>query len=393
MKDTVADDILLIPLEHASVGRGVLTYPTYCSSAPPSPSVLHRKNLQLPPPRPRTTSTSSSVSASSVISPHVLLKEQSAPRVVSPPTPPRQRLVISACSRVSSSQRGNRSSKDSNSFPSTSNISDALAKQQPTATLVKTLQKAIQRNIRKNGKKHHNTVQFRILLGNVYFRQGNLDRAAAAYKLAVEACAAPGEHLSTAYLNLGTVRWRSGEISEAIRCLQQALHEMLDEESMSAASAYHQLGLCYALTSDWTMAVTFLNRALTIRARGSSQVAVGQTMDAIGRVYFMQGRYDEALAFHHHALRLLQTAGVIDIATPLQNIANVHIAASMPQAALAVLKDVYKIQRAAGIESAGKAVLHCQTLLKMAKLYVAIGLHEQSAQLRREADDLSSGVL
>lgn len=274
--------------------------------------------------------------------------------------------------------------------------------QAPNTDLIKALKLAVERNIRDYGEKHPTSVQLQIKLGNVYFRQGNLVGAASAYKQAVEMCDAPGEPLSTAYLNLGTVYWRSGEIPFAIQCLQQALqvNEMgfcgqKDHTSTTVASAFHQLGICYSLSNDWTNALYSLERARSIRSRVSGgAVSVAQTMDAIGKVHFMQGQFDVAMTCHEQALILLHTAGVTDTAATLQNMANVHVGASMPDVALAVLEQVRKVQNTVGIGTAAKAALHRQTLLMMADLYDETGCPEQASQQRREASALhgSSGL-
>lgn len=256
---------------------------------------------------------------------------------------------------------------------------------------MRALEKALKHSLATNGERHPNTANLYNQLGNTHFRQGQLEPAIASYKLAVQVSDA-GEHLTAAFSNLGTCYWKSGQTAEAIHMLKQALavHELdLEQqgrsvhESLQAASIYHQLGVGHCLASDHTNALACLEQARAIRVRVAPS-AVGPTLDAIGKVYLMQDKLDEAMTCHQQALQSLRAAGVANPASTLQNIANVHLQAGNPSAALAVLQEVYKLQRAAGLNTPSKLALHRQTVMIMAKLYEETGNPDEAERLRAE---------
>ena len=197
---------------------------------------------------------------------------------LSPPTPPPPQLH-----RTASSPGGIPNSPETfhrRRFSTADEIDiEKIIQTNTPNDLVLAINKSIEQNIRDYGETHPTTVQLHIQMGNVCFREGSLVDAATAYRRAVDACSddtPSGDYLSTAYLNLGTVYWRSGQIPYAIHCLKQALqtHEMhvaqlgqsLDE-SPTAASVFHQLGICYSLSEDWTNALDSLEHARSIRSR------------------------------------------------------------------------------------------------------------------------------
>jgi len=222
-------------------------------------------------------------------------------------------------------------------------------------------------------------------LGNTHFRQGKVDEAVSAYKLAVQAADA-GEHLTAAYSNLGTCYWKSGNVSEAVHMLEQALavHELdlvqRDQDmkaSLQAAAIYHQLGVCYCLMSEYTDALSRLEQARAIRVRADAS-SVGPTLDAMGKVYLMQNRLDEAMTCHQQALQIQYNAQT------LRNMANVHLQSGNTTAAITVLQEVCKLQKSAGLETPSQRDLHRQTCKLLVKLYDETGNVEQAEELRAE---------
>lgn len=373
--------------------------------------------MMRPPTPPRTESSDAGAAAvvSPVGSPRALQRQAPARNPSPPPTPPPPHRHGRTASNGGSSVHSLERSLSSSSF----SPSVAAAENEQ----IRRLSKTIKRNVRDYGAKHASTVQLRIQMGNVCFRHGDLVGAANAYKKAVEACDSPGEPLATAYLNLGTVYWRSGEISYAIHCLERSLQvlEMVDtaaaassskpppqqqrghtktDESSSAtataASAHHQLGLCHSLNGDWTRAMASLERAKAIRSAapagnggGGGPIAVAQTVDAMGQVHRLRGEHEAALACHDRALALLSGvpgAAATTVAT-LLHVADAHAAAARPLDALEVLHQSRALQLSANVNSnSNTAAQYRHTLDTMAQLYDETGYPQHAAEVRLEAD-------
>jgi tetratricopeptide (TPR) repeat protein len=256
---------------------------------------------------------------------------------------------------------------------------------------LKELEQSLQRHIVKHGEKSPKVAMDYLQIGNEHFRKGHMMEAEANYMLAVQCD--PSEHLSKAYLNLGTVKWRTGDLPSAIHFLQRALgpdelgtelRGISLEESTTAASAYHQLGICYALCGEWQRAISSLEAARMIRVRvlGPADVSVGRTLDMIGKVWSMQGNYEEAMNYYQKALVCLMSTDNVsnvsdaNIATVLLNMARVQMTAGHPGAALTALQRAYKLLKTdmvAGrncgeFQDPMKASLYQQTLQMLDRL-------------------------
>lgn len=221
---------------------------------------------------------------------------------------------------------------------------------------IQTLVRTLPKHIRKYGATHASTAALYNEIGNAHFRIGQNDAAAKAYKKAV-ACD-PGkhsEHLVSAYSNLATVQWKQGKVTEAINFLEQAwavyeLSTLASGKSMmtspTAANICHQLGVCHSLSMNFDKALQYLEQAREIRVRiaGNSDVLVGRTMDAIGKVHWMRGDLESAMHCHGLALTCLTKLHAPTINT-LQNMARVHMAANRLEEAASVLGEIAKVQR------------------------------------------------
>lgn len=266
---------------------------------------------------------------------------------------------------------------------------------------IQTLVKTLPKHIRKNGATHASTAALYNEIGNAYFRTGQNDAAIKAYRKAV-ACE-PGEQLVSAYSNLATVHWKQGQVEEAIHLLQQAwdFHKLLTlssgksmQTSPTAANIRYQMGLCHSLSRNFDKALQYLEEAREIRVRiagTSSNVVVGRTMDAIGKVHWMRGDLESAMQCHAWALTCLTKLHAPTINT-LQNIARVHMAAKKMEAAVSVLGEIAKVQRmhlaqaaqgSSGRDVASKA-LH-QTLDVLADLHGKMNQRDQANRCSQEA--------
>jgi len=266
-------------------------------------------------------------------------------------------------------------------------------------TNLKSLEKRLKHQIQQMGEKHPSVGGLWNCIGNWHFRTQNWTGAIHAYQQAVQCD--PGEHLAAAYANLGTVYWSRGNIESAVQVLNQALASYeLDlvaegktpEDSLPVANCYHQLGLCHALQNEAPKALKSLERALRIRQLHSQDTAVGRTLDAMGKVYLMQGDLELALTSHQEALNMLLRANA-DTLTTQMNIAAVHMGRRDYNSALLVYyqvlpkqKSAMKATKAVNMRDSAKAVY--ATLHSMARCFDQMNQRVDALRCRQEASAL-----
>jgi tetratricopeptide (TPR) repeat protein len=191
-------------------------------------------------------------------------------------------------------------------------------------------------------------------------------------------------------MNLGTVYWSQGDVRKALKMLEQALasHE-LDllkigkglEDSPMAASVYHQLGLCHALKRDFGTAMTCITLAFKIRNFLGASVDVGKTLDAMGKICYLQGDFHAAQEHHKSAYRFLAASNAATV-TVLQNLAKCYEATGDFSKAISVWQDVAQQQRKN--DSAGLQ----ETIRNMSRAFEKSGLYAEAETSRQEAERL-----
>lgn len=258
--------------------------------------------------------------------------------------------IRSTCSASSSSSTTTSFNSQPRSPSFNKSQQSSMQKEEESSTkILHKLEKKLQQNINMKGSDLEARVLIYNQIGNIYFRQDQLDRAASYYSLAIQSSAS-GATLATSYLNLGTVCWRSGNISDAIRYLETSLECEQHEEAIkhnkinttTIAMVHHQLGLCYALTKNFVLAHESLNKALNIRMNMNSEVDVdvARTIDALGRIFFLEMKYDYSIFHHRRALQIYQKLGISDTTTILQNLENAYQARDINVSTLDAITEV-----------------------------------------------------
>ena len=250
------------------------------------------------------------------------------------------------------------------------------------------------------------------LMGNIYFRQRRFSQALVAYKKAVEC--EPGDHLGDAYANLGTVYWSTGALNEAVTFLRKALrvHEYQQvraghalRESLAVASIRHQMGLVYtlqhqhqqssSLSSSLVKAHQCLAQALKIRERvlGKGHLDVARTVDAMGKVYLLDGDYQSALLCHERAFRIKENVMAYpekskSLCESLVNIAAVQRARNDLEGAIFTSTAIVEMQKEElRAERTQNAVVEvARALDSVGELYVASKQTEKAQNAYNEAD-------
>jgi tetratricopeptide (TPR) repeat protein len=194
-------------------------------------------------------------------------------------------------------------------------------------------------------------------IGNFYFRARKCDKALKAYDQALQCD--ESIQLAAAYSNIGTLYWSAGDIPKSIKFLRNALHMYTCAEgekgrdagsALNVSNVLYQLGLAMSLQKDYVQSLLYLGKALKIRESmmGHCDVVVARTLDAVGKVHFLQGALKAAMEKHEEAFRIKIDSNSDERALipTLLNIANVHRARQRWEDALRAYERVLQLQLA-----------------------------------------------
>ncbi|MEM9452893.1 MAG: serine/threonine-protein kinase [Myxococcota bacterium] len=227
-------------------------------------------------------------------------------------------------------------------------------------------------------------------VGVVRWRQGELDQALAHLRPALETFidVLGPRHSTVAYSlhNIGTVQWNQGKPDEALPPLRRALairEETLGPRHPSVATSLTAIGAIL----QGPQKLEHFRRALAIReeALGARHPDVATSLNNIGTVLKEQGEWKEALAHFERALGIMEEAlGASHprVAYPLNNIGEVLRAQQRGDDALPYLRRALSIfEQALGSEHPDVAVsmTNLGNLLYHQQAYEDAALHYQRA--------------
>lgn len=164
------------------------------------------------------------------------------------------------------------------------------------------------------GPHHPVSVRAGLARGAPLFRSGRIEEAAELWlecERAVEAGAAVDDQVRTLLRNnLGGVHYHRGDHLAAIRCFEQALHEMEARLGPEHAELDRPLGNLALLSSEAgrpLQAETYARRALAIaeRQRGAGNPELAATLFLLASILTRQDRLREALEQYRRGLTLL----------------------------------------------------------------------------------------
>ncbi len=156
------------------------------------------------------------------------------------------------------------------------------------------------------------------VLGLVYYKQGEYEKAADLYEKAIDLyekafkvglLSPRKKNLSVAYSynNLGLVYWKQSKYEKAIDMYEKALtilSAIYKGNHSSVAYSYNNIGIIFMEQGEYGKAVKFYEKALAIwlNVYGGNHPIVANTYNNLGNVYEEQGEYEKAIAFHGKAL-------------------------------------------------------------------------------------------
>ncbi|CAF1133141.1 unnamed protein product [Adineta steineri] len=116
---------------------------------------------------------------------------------------------------------------------------------------------------------------------------------------------------ATIYNQLGRIKNRQGEYSEALTYFEKALEikqQLLPSNHPTMAHFYHNIGLVYDGMGDYPKALTYYEKAIAIQQQSlpSRHLHLGSSYNNIGSAYRNMGDYPKALSYYEKDLAIQQ---------------------------------------------------------------------------------------
>jgi tetratricopeptide (TPR) repeat protein len=151
------------------------------------------------------------------------------------------------------------------------------------------------------------------LIGNAHFRSRDYHQALEAYKRAVE-CS--DKHLGDSYANIGTVYWAMGDVDRSIAFLLRAkqVYEFAvwgdTPANLRIASICYELGVAYSHKGCFMQALEQYSQCREIRENvlGRNSLEVSRVVEAIGKLFLMNGGQRVSLQYHQEAMQIQSLA-------------------------------------------------------------------------------------
>jgi tetratricopeptide (TPR) repeat protein len=111
-------------------------------------------------------------------------------------------------------------------------------------------------------------------------------------------------------MNLGLLSIEMVQPAEALRYSTKALQQArLTGEALELGNIYKNMGLAYHLQEEFSQAENYIRQAEAVFRRFFNLPGVVGTLENLGRIYFEQRRWSEAIACQESALEAWRTLG------------------------------------------------------------------------------------
>ena len=198
--------------------------------------------------------------------------------------------------------------------------------------------------------------------------------------------------------NIGYIQYKNSKLEEALSTFNEALQlfrpihaTTTDNEKIQLAATLNCLGVIYfhLPKSDTSRALEYYNKSLEIRNQvfscGSDNQDVATTLNNIGRVYYIKGEYDHALAKYLEALRIRRTLlgkDHLDVAATVYNAGQTFHQQGQLDKALKYYQEFMRIT----VPKLGQNHRDVSVMLKcMAQIYHEQKNYEKALKLYEEA--------
>jgi tetratricopeptide (TPR) repeat protein len=245
-------------------------------------------------------------------------------------------------------------------------------------------------------------------IGNVYQAQGFYDQALENYKQALviwKEVSDPTRE-GTTLNNIGKVYQAQGYYDQALESYEKALtiwhaidiskgflgslfsFDLMANDRTNEGITLNHIGTIYQIKGRFTEALDHYERALTIYQAEGDTVGQGTTINNIGLAYEAQGRYSEALSSYQKVLTLRRMVGdLVGESATLDNIGVIYQTQGRYAEALAHYEQVLVIRRELG-DRAGEG----RTLTQIAAVYDDQGFYNEALRYYVSGIDILESV-
>jgi tetratricopeptide (TPR) repeat protein len=206
----------------------------------------------------------------------------------------------------------------------------------PSFKALKLLLSTLELRCHCHGESHPSVTRAWNDIGDFFLSTSETTCALEAFHRAVN-CSSSSKEVAEAYSNIGMVHFCLNDTEKSIIFLEKALDylksiekdlEVVDpQKSLERAMIFHRLGLAHTRKASYSEAMDYLAQALETRTDvyGPEHGLVGATTDAMGRLHFLQGNTEAAMACHVQALNIFFAMKECDLSAVscLANIANI----------------------------------------------------------------------
>ncbi len=154
----------------------------------------------------------------------------------------------------------------------------------------------------------------------IHIQDDRLDEAAAVIQSAEIMAESSGKAIAHVLNNKGILLTRQHRYDEAETVLTQALEATGLDNTHGYATVYSSLGNLLFEKTDYDKALEFYKKALFFDRQSEFHPGLADNLNAVGRVYLQQGKYDQAIAYFQRSIKIYALFGNSEQVSRLMNI-------------------------------------------------------------------------
>ena len=154
----------------------------------------------------------------------------------------------------------------------------------------------------------------------IHIQDDRLDEAAAVIQSAEIMAESSGKAIAHVLNNKGILLTRQHRYDEAETVLTQALEATALDNTHGYATVYSSLGNLLFEKTDYDKALEFYKKALFFDRQSEFHPGLADNLNAVGRVYLQQGKYDQAIAYFQRSIKIYALFGNSEQVSRLMNI-------------------------------------------------------------------------
>ena len=154
----------------------------------------------------------------------------------------------------------------------------------------------------------------------IHIQDDRLDEAAAVIQTTEELAESSGKVLAHVLNNKGILLTRQHRYDEAETTLMQALETTTPENIHAYATVCSSLGNLMFEKADYDKALAFYEKALFYDRQSEFHPGLADNLNAVGKVYLQQEKYDQAVAYFQRSIKIYALFGNSEQVSRIMNI-------------------------------------------------------------------------